>query len=457
MKKLLFYIPMLLLAFGFVGCEKFTEGYSENPNNATTPPPGKLMITGVELADVLASSGEMARLAGMWSGQFTGADRQYISLNSYNATSGDFDSPWGVIYAGGVGEARLVKANADATLDKAMKGAALVLEAHMLGTAAALWGDVPFDQAGDVENFPAPAYEPQEQVYQKVQTLLTDALANVSGTSYATATTMGSWAEVAHSLKARYHLHLGHYDMALDEAMMGISTPDRSWQSIHNCTALGDINIYAYFIDYERSGYLGAADAHAVALLDPAGSKYRGNAKTDESGRFAWYYTADGYTALDPNFIDGAFTECSNFVLFSWEENQLIMAESYARLGNDDDALAALNLVRSYNDAFFGAGDGSTYAAYDLADFAAGGIANRPGKTASESLLLEILEEKYLNTIGQIEAFNDLRRTDNAIGVPGNDGKPIPQRFLYSQNEINSNPSTPNPVPSLNDPTPVND
>jgi len=58
-------------------------------------------------------------------------------------------------------------------------------------------------------------------------------------------------------------------------------------------------------------------------------------------------------------------------------------------------------------------------------------------------LLKEILLEKYKALYGTIEAFNDMRRTHNLIGIPLKSGTQYPERFLYPQEEINSNTSTP--------------
>jgi hypothetical protein len=70
------------------------------------------------------------------------------------------------------------------------------------------------------------------------------------------------------------------------------------------------------------------------------------------------------------------------------------------------------------------------------------------------------VEERYVTFIGQIEGYNDQRRlfkeTDIRVPLPLNFGTQYPQRFLYPQFEIDINTSTPNPIPSLFDPTPVN-
>ena len=64
--------------------------------------------------------------------------------------------------------------------------------------------------------------------------------------------------------------------------------------------------------------------------------------------------------------------------------------------------------------------------------------------------------ESAIATIGTIVGYNDVRRTDNFIGVPGKNGGQVPQRFLYARSELNANASAPNPVPPVGEETPVN-
>ena len=80
--------------------------------------------------------------------------------------------------------------------------------------------------------------------------------------------------------------------------------------------------------------------------------------------------------------------------------------------------------------------------------------------TADQALLREIVEERYVSFFGQIEGFNDMRRTQNEtlvrVPVIPNTGTQLPQRFLYPQSEIDRNSSTPSPIPGLSVRTPVN-
>jgi hypothetical protein len=88
------------------------------------------------------------------------------------------------------------------------------------------------------------------------------------------------------------------------------------------------------------------------------------------------------------------------------------------------------------------------------------GIENMDGISSENALLREILEERYITLFGQIEVFNDTRRTQNEsiVRVPmePNVGSNLPQRMLIASSEIDSNNNTPNPIPDFFDPTSVN-
>jgi len=88
------------------------------------------------------------------------------------------------------------------------------------------------------------------------------------------------------------------------------------------------------------------------------------------------------------------------------------------------------------------------YDAYDIADFDIGGIANTEGLDPDDALLHEILEEKYISLAGQLEVFNDIRRTKNILNLPlKNNAAKFPQRLLYPQDEVNANTAN---VPTSN-------
>ncbi|MFN5883972.1 MAG: hypothetical protein ACK445_01410 [Bacteroidota bacterium] len=101
------------------------------------------------------------------------------------------------------------------------------------------------------------------------------------------------------------------------------------------------------------------------------------------------------------------------------------MAESSWPTSDFEKPINKFNNPRKYHDSTFGGFD--PYIATDFAN--------------NNALLKEIMVEKYISLYGQIEAYSDVRRTNNLIGVKPNTGSNVPQRFLYPQAEINTNPT----------------
>ncbi|NOU60038.1 SusD/RagB family nutrient-binding outer membrane lipoprotein [Marinifilum caeruleilacunae] len=446
-KILLFF----LFIFAISSCDKIADLEENDPNNFKDAP-ADLIINTPLLANALVAEGELARISNIFSDQFTGADRQYLSFEKYLITAGDFSNIWSTLYADGVAQCKLIQEKATLANDPHLKGISQIVEANLIGLATSLWGDVPFTQAGNVDKFPEPSFDDQLAVYAGLQSLLDEAIANV-GNATVTEAVHGSetvdqtvranmrWKEIAYSLKSRFYLHVKDYPNALANAKLGIPSSDAEWLINHDDGGNwidGKFNIYFSFCAWYRGGYLGASDAYLPKLLDASATEYRGDTKTDEAGRLAYYY-AGSSGSWDPN-TGKIWSNSSPFPVFSWVENKLIEAESEWRGGSKANALDALNEVRAYwNKKFAG-----KYSEYVDTDFA-----------SDADLLSEILEEKYISLHGQIEVFNDLRRTDNHIGVPIKSGSKFPERFIYPQSEINSNPNTPE-IKDIYTPTKVN-
>ena len=427
----------------FNACKKdMTDINATNPNQFSGSE-GRLMITGAELANVLLNEGEAGRMAGIFSGYFTGADRQYLSLQQYSYVAGDFDNIWGTLYAEGVAQCRLIKSQAAASNDLVLHSVAAITEANLLLTASGLWGDIPQSEACN-DNVAMPKYDKMDDVHTYCISLLDEAIKHTAGSSAHSGAYAGGhdWSQVANTLKARALLRKGDYAGAAAAAANGVEA-GKDLIANHTADVPGAWNLYFDFCYWNRGGYMTCENSYLSTLLDgdSANTAKRHNAKTDEDARFAYYYasgTPDNYSSRDPNYLDGIFASYSGYTLVGYVENQLILAECASRSNDDDKALEHLNNVRTYNAAMFAEGK---YDAYEIADFGPGKMID--GTDASKALLKEILTEKYASMFGQIESFCDLRRTKNAIGVPANSGTEIPARFLYPQSEINANDNVP--------------
>ncbi len=471
-------------------CNELTDGYSTDPVNITDPSVISTFkyLSGAQTNLIGAYEGDVNRVVGMWTGHFSGEDRQYIGLGNYSVSGRDFNGQWAAIYSSVLKNTQIIKSKARVEKNYRVLGIAQVMDAMSLGLAADLWGDVPYQEALKYPVITEPKFDGQATVYNSVQVLLDSAIANlalnVPNVLNPTAADIffggdpDAWTAVANTLKARYYLHARDYTNAAiySDPSNGISDATGNMMATHGTAYLQTFNLFYSFITYDRAGYMGA-NAFAPRLLDPTEANSRNNAKTNEEARLNYLYFPGGglnfaSIAYEPNVLcdfdwgsgagyDGFFGCESSFPLVTFEENALIRAEALIKSNDFAGALDALNELRAY----YATGGhlsqgyvddyGLQYDAYDASDFAPGGIENGDNVTANAALLREILEERYITLTGQLEGFNDVRRTNNFLGLPVRPGNAsLPLRLLYPQSELNTNQNV--PEVGLFEATPVN-
>ncbi|CCH52684.1 hypothetical protein BN8_01702 [Fibrisoma limi BUZ 3] len=468
------YIALLSLTFG--SCESIVDNLNTDPNNPTDAP-ANLLLTGTQLANMAVQEGMASRLGTIWSGYLTGADRQWRDYFLYNVSAGVYDTDWNTVFRGTHANALIGIAKATELGNRKMLGIIKVVQANSLATATELWGDIPFSEAGRIEEFANPKFESQKDVYAKLLALLDEAIADFDsgiGTVGAEDIHFGGeatrWKQVAYTLKARLLTDLKQYDAAYTAAQNGISAYANSLYGPHGTTTNINENHFYSFLTAQRTGDIYAVGAYNVGLLNPASTAtYRGNVKTNETARFRFYYREAGVNTpgkIEPNTAStatasGFFARDARFPMVTYQENILTLAEMALRSGKGFAvALENLNKYRSflnaggYLSASYQVAGTFKYEPYVAADFAAGGLENPDGISADNALLREILQERYVSFYGQHLGWNEERRTRReAVGVKiqPNSGTQLPNRFIYSQNELNSNPNSPKPVPSTFD------
>ncbi len=455
-------------------CSDLVEGINDDPNSLTSSSYGNI-LTGAEVGNMILQAGETARRAGIFAGQYTGIDRQHLGYSQYNLTTSDFDGLWYNAYVNALRNAKLAEQVAtDNEIGPVTIGITQVLQAYISGTIASLYGDSPYEEAGQVE-ISDPVYQDQLEIYASIQTALDAAIENLqagsgrplSGSEIYADGNPTVWTQVAYTLKARFYMHTKQYAEAYTSALNGISSASNSLNAPAG-TAADNSNLnYQFFAVETRQADLVVSDFMASLIqsgaTNPIPENYRGNSKTDETARYNFYFTRTS-VGIQPNTSTGLASQTAPTPLVTYQENLLILAEAGFRSQGFSTGLDNLNQFREFMNGggylFNIDAANLKYEPYTTADFQTGGIENPGNLSADDALLREILQERYVTLFGQIEPFNDIRRTagQTTVRVPvqPNVGNLLPERFLYPQTEIDRNNNLPQPIPDLFQPTEVN-
>ncbi len=455
----------ILLTSGILnGCKKvFDENDIQNNPNAVTDVDVRTLLAGTLLGVSFLHEDTDVRIASIWAGELNGLSRAHQGYAQYIVSSQVFN--WNTLYPV-ASQARLIQSKANDLGDRWTKGVGQILEALVIAKATDLYGDVPYSQAFDKDNFPTPVFDKQTDVYTALQNTLDKAVANLSAP---TGLAFGSqdfiyqgnitkWKAAAYTLKARLYLHTGQYAQAVASADLGIKNTNGDALVVHGTSQGVDNNQNYDFFRVSRAGDTGFEGTYILTLMQSRINA--ANTKTNETALYHHYIKVGITTpgSLDPNTTDGAFTADAPHPIITYYENQLIIAEAQARLGDATKALAALNSMRAglatgyLNGKTFSAAN-RKYDAYTLNDFSLTGLANPTNLTTVQTALLyEIISQRYIFFLMQYEAFNDYRRLASSVpvvqlSIPLYAGNRKPQRFIYPQQEINTNPNVPRPLP----------
>ncbi len=467
MKKFHIYIVIILLtiANSLSSCKGlFDEKDIQNNPNAVTDVDVRTLLSGTMLGVAFLHEDTDVRIASMWAGELNGLSRAHLGFGQYIVSSQTFS--WNNLYPV-ANQARLIQTKADVLGDKWTKGVGQILEALVIAKATALYGDVPYTQAFDSQNFPTPVFDKQIDVYASLQITLDKAISNLSSPTglafgandFIFQGDVNKWKALANTLKARLYLHTNNYAQAITSANLGIQNTNGDALIPHGTSQGQNTNQNYDFFKVSRAGDTGFEGSYLRTLLQSRINSI--NTKTNESALYN-HFIKVGITApnsQDPNTTDGAFVADAPHSIITFYENQLIIAEAEARLGNTNNALISLNKVRTglatgyLNGKTFSATN-RKYDAYAINDFGVSGLANPKNlSTTQEAILYEIISQRYIILLMQYEAFNDYRRLAVALPlvqlpIPLTVGTKKPQRFIYPQQEINANPNVPQPTPN---------
>jgi hypothetical protein len=441
---LLRYISLFLTgAILFAACE--LEETNINPNDPTDVPVTVLLPTAIEETTENLSE-EAAVIAGIFSQYFLGVDNRALTVESYLLDEAFNMNPiWQDFYNGPLNILNIIIEKSEADGAAHYAGVAKVLMALNLGTAASLWGDIPYTQSFQGGGNFKPSYDAQEEVYTSVQSLLDEAIQDLQGESTRSpgdddAIYQGDlalWGKAAHALKARFYMHTIKRDA--DAPLKALTAIENAFQ------APGEGLVYPYgFTEAEQNPWFIYFKNTPYVEIDPYFSNLIDELDDPRKDRFI--RRSFGLERVG-DFYAGEF---ASVPIITYPELKILEAEARLRAGEEGAEQALQEGVRDHIQEVTGGIPDEELSTYLAAHATLDGDATANLRT--------VLQQLYLAHFTQIEGWTDYRRTGfpelapNPDGEnPQNPGGAIPRRFIYPQNERLFNNSFPAENPDLQD------
>jgi hypothetical protein len=310
MRKFIYTIMLASVAsVGATGCSNFlsSNDVTLDPNNPSSATAAQL-FQGVEASQWTEQEAILAMTSCILIQQCSGrgSGRFLDNFTQYTFSAQDFSFDYGQMYlGGGLVDIRTIESATGAAGNVAFRGIARIYEALVMSTAAGIWGDIPWTQAGDPNNVPYPTLDRQFDIYNGLLTLLDGAITDLStplggantgpgpvdlvfarfDASTDGATFRGQWTRVAHTLKARINMHMAEvngaaaYNAAITEALLGINNINESFRAQHSTTAnegnqWWQFNVTAFGRDLTIGPGMSAFLNHPSRLADARWAEY---------------------------------------------------------------------------------------------------------------------------------------------------------------------------------------
>lgn len=486
-----FLLAVMSAGMLFSSCKKDFLDINENPNTPTDENiTAELIFTaaaeGVGAANVGArASGAGARtnmqFAQNWVGYMAG-NGDFARDNT--ETSYDIDFNFGnalfLVRYGILFDLNQAKVKGLATNDTAIAGASMILSAKMYQELVDLFGNVPYSQAFQTNQYPRPAYDKAEDIYADLQKKLDTAIeymkkpapAKFEPADIVNHGDQGKWIKFANTLKLRLLIRQSE-----------VSTPDRAAVIAKieaNGGVLGEgetVSVNPGYVNelnkqspfYANYGYTPTdvkattgtnANDFIITLLsatndprlgrffEPAGSGYFGNVYGLPAGDL---FSGASTSYFGPGVLSNPTQD--QWIMPSYE-SLFFLAEAQARGWITGDA--AETFRTAIKESFLLVGVDQQDIDAEVDDYMENsGVADYAGATALNDKIDLILIQKYIanTTIDPLESYSDIRRTNflqrsglvDALGttyISQNEARVsanLPVRLLYPQSEYTTN------------------
>ncbi|MDN5201084.1 SusD/RagB family nutrient-binding outer membrane lipoprotein [Fulvivirgaceae bacterium BMA10] len=457
-------IYSLLLSFGLIVATSCDETFEEinTSKNSPTAVSSDVLLTAA-LNDQFNNFGGFGTgYIGVFTQHFAGNHAFGVDMDQYNLDNGSWNGQWTGYYRGPMRDLIEIMNVGAENEDWHYVGVAKIMMAFALGTLTDMYGDIPWSQAFNIDEYLTQTYDSQESIYNEIQRLLTEAVSDLGKTTnlplqgdFVHGNSTSNWIATAHLLSARYHNHLSKRDpsgsatralAAVDAAKAAGLTSANDFRMKYEGTAQHRNPWYAMW----ENNQVIAAENFMLELQntnDPRLEAYwdddRFPVGSDPVGfvgkQNGFGITNLSFSPIGPDTFYGKLD--SDHFLATYFELLFIEAEAAFRSGDMARAATAHNSAVQEQIGIVVADAADPRIAPYIATYAS--------ETAGTITLEKIMTEKYKAMFTmEIESWVDIRRHDfafpNTLIIPTrSDGSQVATeyicRVLYPQDELNNN------------------
>jgi hypothetical protein len=448
MKKYFLTIIALATLWSCQTDERY-ENLNRDPKNPTEVKADFLFTSAtVSLNDQMASANVNDNVFRFFAQYFT--TTTYLDEPNYDINQrGITDRHWSELYRDVIFDLQDAQniVEVDPELTEAEKSARIgqleVLEVYAWAVMVDSFGDIPYTEAVNAEEFPLPAYDDAAAIYADLITRIGTASVNLgAGQGFTGADVlyngdMDAWTKFAHSLQLRLGMRLSDVNPSLSKSTAeaaiagGVFTSNADNAQLQYQTNQPYANpLWEDLVESGRSDYLPASTIVDVMndLNDPRRPLYFFNETVDSyiGGVYGGSNNYTSYTHVGEAFLDPTLPG----ILLDYAEVEF-------------------NLAAAAKLSYTGAGSGSAH--YNNAITAS--IEYWGGTAAEASAYLAQSSVAYDGTVGQfatqfwlamynnsLEGWSVWRKYDApALNLPEDSGNAVPLRYTYPVNEQNLN------------------
>jgi len=445
------WILLVWMLFSIIGCEKWIDPAinidPDRPSDVTIA----MLLPTVEasIAYRVAGGNDYVRIQSIWLQQYDGIARQSMATSNYLLNPGDIYWLWSDAYGEILMNAKIIIEKSKTQNSPYNHAIGNMLSAFVLGQVTDFWNEAPWKQALQGQEFIHPEYDSQEFIYEEIFKMLEEAIGllaepedmlGVRG-DYLYDGDRFLWLKAAYAFKSRYWLHLSKrkgdeaFQNALEAANQSFESNDEDMQFNFGTDYTesnpvyqfmlerNDIRMGAYFIDLLKS--YNDPRIYVYAFPDD-NDEYTGSEPGSGNAAASW----PGPAIISPDAP-------TYFITYS--EVLFTKAECMYMLGYDESLVKPL-LVDAVESSMMKNGV--------LDEDWMTGYAELINDLSGNDLLVEIMTQKYIATLGQSETYHSWRRTGIPFIEPNPNGAipEIPRRFPYSVEEQQYNPNMPTGV-----------